>query len=304
MNIFYQGTDITDMVQTRKCVVRDGSGKRCDSLELEFENAAGWYSWGPAEDDQIYVTHNGYESGIMYVNTILPEDGKYRILATSLPCKARNKANKSFINKTIEEIMRACAMSSGMDYQLFGIEADTVIPYIERENEGCAAFLQRLLLLEGAILKCVNGKYTAIGIQYAQGQTAAQTLYLDSQQTGTQYRRNGSKYKALIVRSPYARATATDTSISGTHATLVMDMPVLNEVQAGRWARSQLLQMNRQCESVTVQNEFNPGFTAMVRADIDGDTDATGEWTIEEAEHDFVNLTSVAKLYRNISTIE
>ena len=53
MEIYYQGADITGMVQVRKCIARDTSGGRCDSLEIEFDNAAGWYNWGPEEDDQI-----------------------------------------------------------------------------------------------------------------------------------------------------------------------------------------------------------------------------------------------------------
>lgn len=178
MEIFYQGADITDMVQTRKCIVRDRAGSRCDSMELEFENASGWYAWGPREDDQIIVAHEKYNSGIMYVNTILPKDGRYRIIATALPCAARKKQNRSFIGQSLEEIMRSCAFSSGMGFQMFGIDGDIVIPYIEQDNEGATLFLHKLLALEGALLKCVNGKYTAIGIEYAQEQEALQSIEL------------------------------------------------------------------------------------------------------------------------------
>lgn len=305
MEIYYQGTEITDMVQTRRCIVRDGSGERCDSLELEFENAAGWYSWGPQEDDQIIVAHNGYDSGIMYVNTILPQDGKYRIMATALPCKARKRGNQSFIGQTVEEIMRACAFASGMDFQIFGIGGSTVIPYIERENAGCAAFLYRFLILEGAVLKCVNGKYAAIGIDYAQEREAEQTIEVLSQQEGTQYKRAGLTYKSVTVKTPYAEATAEDIAVAENHTRMTVNcLPAMNEVQAGRWARGKLLHLNRQSEVVTVQSEFNPGFSAMARIDITGDTDATGQWLVEETEHDFINLTTSAKLHRCIFTIQ
>lgn len=305
MEIYYQGTEITDMVQTRKCIVRDGSGERCDSLEVEFENAAGWYSWGPAKDDQILVAHNGYDSGIMYVNTILPKDGKFRILAAALPCKARKKGNQSYIGQTIEEIMRSCAFASGMDFQIFGIDRNMKIPYIEREDAGCAAFLYRFLTLEGAVLKCVNGKYTAIGIEYAQSREAEQSIEVLAQQEGTQYKKAGASYKSVTVKTPYAEATAEDTSVpeSGTRMT-VNCLPAMNDVQAGRWARGKLLHLNRQSELVTVQNEFNPGLSAMSRIDIEGDTDANGQWLVEEAEHDLINLTTSARMHRCIVTIQ
>ena len=89
MEIFYQGSNITDMVEVSRCTVRDTSRNRCDSLEIEFENAAGWYRWGPKEDDTIIVTQSGYTTGIMYVNTIQPEDDKYVIFATSLQTSQR-----------------------------------------------------------------------------------------------------------------------------------------------------------------------------------------------------------------------
>ena len=144
MEIYWQGKDVTDFVQVRKCVVRDTCGGRCDSLELEFENAAGWSKWGPEEDDKIIVSQNGYDTGTMYLNTVLPEDGIYRILATALPCVTRKKEYKSFIGKTIEEIMRACGMVTGMGFAVYGIDQKTVIPYIQQENESAAAFLCRL----------------------------------------------------------------------------------------------------------------------------------------------------------------
>ena len=306
MKIEYMGTDITDMVEVLSSIVRDtAGGKRCDSLDLEFGNAAGWYSWGPKEDDTIVVSHGGYDSGTMYVNKIIPSDGKYRIVAASLPCTARAKGNASFFGKTIEEIVRSCAMVSGMDYKIFGIDGDTLIPYIERDNEGCAAFLDRILSLESAVLKCVNGRYAVIGIEYAQNLNAAQTVELFSTQDGTKYRRDGTMYRSLALKTPYASGYAVDSAVDSSHSMMIRnDLPALTDIQAGRWARGKLLSVNRQCESVVIQNIFNPGITAMVRIDITGDTDANGQWLVEEAEHDLINLSTIITLRRCIRTIQ
>lgn len=304
MEIYYEGTDITDDVQVTNCIVRDGCGERCDSLEIEFENAARWYGWGPEEDDQIVVEHNGYGSGILFVNSILPEAGRFRILATSLPCCAREKAYRSFIGNTVEEIMRACADVSGLGYQLFGIDGGIAIPYIQRENESCAAFLHRLLKLEGAAFKCVNGKYTGIGIEYAQEQFPHQTIEITAQQEGAEYMRNGRKLKALTIETPCARATAEDADVPDAHGRITIGQyPARDSLQAGRWARGLLLHENRTCESLRIESEFNAGFTAMVRVDIEGDTDAVGEWLIHEAERDLIAGTSTVKLHRCIRSI-
>ena len=305
VEVTYQGYDITEWAQVRRCVSRDTAGDRCDSLDIEFENAAGWYGLEPKEDDQIIVSHNGYDTGVMYVNTVLPEDGRFRIFASSLPCSARAKGYQSFTGKTIEEIMRACAMNSGMGFQIFGIDGNTVIPYIQRENEGCAAFLYRLLRMEGAALKCVNGMYTAIGIEYAQAREAHQTIEVTADQAGMEYRRSGQTYRLLTLETPYASATAQDTSVPTNHGGITInDAPARDAVQAGRWARGILLDENRKRETLVMSSAFNAGYTSMTRIDATGSSDTVGEWLIQEAEHDFIELKSTATMHRCITSIQ
>lgn len=305
MEIIYEGSDITNMVNVRSCVSTDTCGDRCDSLDVEFQCGSGWRKWDPKEDDKIRISHNGYDTGIMYVNTILPEDNRFRIIATSLPCKARSNEWKSFYKKSISEIMGICASSAGMGQALFGISGGTVIPYIERKNESSAKFLARLMEMEGAVLKCVNGKFTGIGILYAQGLSALQTINFSAEQLNTQYTRNGSAYKSLTIKTPNGTGSAVDTSVSSSHSKLMLTdcLPIADSGQAKRWAKGKLLNLNRVCESVCIESKFNAGYTAMARIDLEGDTDASGQWLIGEVEHDFINLTSNAILYRCISSI-
>lgn len=307
MNIIYENTDITDMVETKKCCVHDTCGKRCDSLEIIFENAAGWYRWGPKEDDTIKVISGAYDSGTMYVNAIIPQDGRFRIIATSLPLKSRQKRFQNFSNKTIDEIMRNCAAQCGMSSAIFGIDRTSIIPYIERDKdgqqEGCASFLNRLLTLEGAKLKCINGKFTAIGLLFAQSQDPVKGLQLTAKQEGTTYSKLRNRVKSFTVISPYAKAKAVDTSMSrGREDT--MSLPAKTDVQAGRWARGLLLDYNRESDGISISTAFDQSFTALARVDISGGTDQDGEWIIDDVQHDLIELTSNAILRRCISTIQ
>lgn len=306
MKIYYQGTDITDSVQVKSCIARDNGGGRSDSLTIEFNNAASWHGWGAAEDDQIFVTHNGYDSGAMYVNHVIPEDDVYTIIASSLPCKAREKGYRSFYKKSIEEIMRQCAMESNMDFRIYGIDGKTIIPYIERNNEGCAAFLDRLLTLEGAALKCVNGRYSAIGIAHAQEREVLQTVQLAATQEGIQYIKKGTAYKGIKVITPYASGSAVDNNVPENHSwgTICGELPARNNIQAARWARGKLLASNRQCEELTMQTDFNAGLTALIRIDIESNADTDGQWLVQDVEHDFVNLKTTATMRRCIWSID
>ncbi|MBQ8507221.1 MAG: phage late control D family protein [Clostridia bacterium] len=304
MRLIYQGTDISDYVDMHSCVHRDVSGGRCDSIDIEFEHAGNWYAWQPARDDVIEVEHDGYTTGRLYLNTILPENGRYRLIATSLPGSAMRRTWQSFRDMTLADIMRSCAAQCDMDWALYGLDEGTVYPYIERQNESCAAFLNRLMRLEGAVLKCVNGRMAGIGIGYAQEIEAMQEITISAEQDAAQYRRlDGMKYGALTIRTPFAEATARDSAASGEQQILTC-YPARDIMQAGRWARGLLLENNRRAEQLTLTTELNIGMTAMARIDISGSTDASGDWLVDEAEHDFINERTTARLLRCISTIQ
>ena len=72
MNLIYDGTDITPFVNITRCLHRDVSSGRADTLELEMDHAETWYRWKPQTDDAIRLRHGGYDTGRLYLNSILP----------------------------------------------------------------------------------------------------------------------------------------------------------------------------------------------------------------------------------------
>lgn len=304
MQLIYEGTDITNDADIVKCIHRDVCGNQCDLLEIELENAAAWYRWQPQRDDRMCVFLNGYDSGTMFLNSVLPENGRYKILATSIPSVARRRAYASYENIRLGDLLAACAAECGMGSAIYGALEDCTYAYIERSNESAPAFLSRILGMEGAALKTINGKMIGIGIEYAQGLTAAQTIALQENQTGVRYQcRKEKKLAGITLQTPYATGTAQDSAASwGFHQTYT-EYPATDNAQAGRWARGLLLSQNRLAEEVTLEMEFTPSLTAMGRIDIESATDAAGEWLVEEAEHDLFGGKSKAKLLRCIRTV-
>jgi len=304
MILYYEGTDITGEADIKKCVYTDVSGGRRDLIDIEFEQSNKWFGWKPERDDTIRIVRGNFDTGILYVNTVLPEQGRYRIIATGAKSAARRAATASYENKTLGAIMRTCAGECGMDQGLYGIGAANIYPYIVRENEACTAFLDRLLIMEGGRLKCMNGKLRGIGIEYAQSQTATQCIKLDSTDFQAIYqRRNDMKCSGITVMSPFAKASAYDSSADSDNHPVITTLPAMDGAQAGRWARGLLLYHNRQAEELNISMEFNAGLTALARIDIESNTDADGEWVVDEVEHDLIGLTSKTRLMRSITTI-
>lgn len=305
MQLIYNDTDITRSVDVVKCIHRDVSGGRCDSLEIVLENAAAWYRWQPKKDDQIEVRKNGYSTGIMYLNAILPENGKYRILATSLPAGAQRKKYASYENTSLGDLISLCAAECGLDGAVYGVDSGILYPYLMRGKESAPAFLSRILRCEGAVLKTLNGKLTAIGIEYAQGLNPVQVIDVKSDQRGVRHQmRDDLRLATITIDTPYAHGTAADGgAVHGQHETYTYEYPAIDNAQAGRWARGLLLHNNRNAEEIIINADFNPRFTAMVRIDINGTHDMAGKWLIDEAEHDLFGSKSKVKLLRCVDTI-
>ena len=312
MDILYKGADITDDVNVTRCICRDASCGRADSLDIEFDHAAAWYQWQPQVDDEIAVYLDGYSSGKMYVNTFAPEGDKFRILATALPSSARRLAWAGYEGMTFADIMHRCAVEAGLDAALYGTEGKMRDPYLLRDYKGCAAFMDRLAMREGIALKASNGKFRAISVEYAQDLDAVCSLWIDTTLEGVIHlRQESKKYSSLTVQAlaRNAKVSAIDSAAKYGSAQTV-PLPAYDTAQAGRWARGTLLMHNRQQEHLKIKTDFNPALSAMVRVDVESPQDesasitTTGAWIVHEVEHDLLNRSSTPDLVRVISTVK
>ena len=305
MELTWNGKDITNAVNITGCVHRDVSLGRCDSLELTLDHASRWYSWNPEEDDEIIITSGGYSTGRMYLNTIIPDGDQYRILATSLKRAASRRAWASYTNTTLQGIVDKCAAECGMEGKLYGIDGGLKYPYILRQNEGAAAFLNRIGQWEGLAVKALNGALRGVSVALAQERNAEASIEITSKQDGVTYRRrDNTKYSMLTVQTPYGKATARDAEAKGNNSTILTHLPAMDNAQAGRWARGMILMHNRQAEEMTLETALNLRLVAMTRVDVTGSTAMAGKWIVDESEHDLFNERSCVKFLRVIDSVK
>lgn len=304
MRIYYEDREITEFVLPEACVYRDASHGKADTLEITFRRAASWHQWDPQMEDRIRILHGGCDTGEMFVDTIVPEGDRYRMIATSLPRSARRKAWECFRNVSLKTVMHRYAAECMMNESVWGADENTQYPFLMRENEGGAAFLNRLCEMEGLALKAWNRKWMAIDIITAQTLDTQSAIEIRPEQDGCRYiHQPGMKYSSLTIKSPWAEATARDANAAGGAPLTVGGLPAMDAAQAGRWARGLLLHHNRRADSLTVDSRINPGMTALVRVRVTGATCADGYWLVDEAEHDFVNDTTRTKMLRIVQTI-
>lgn len=299
MELIYEGVNITNRIVIAGAEVHDVSGGRSDSMLLTLNRALDWYCWDPKPDDRIELRHNGWSSGEMYLAAIAPEKDQFRILATAAKSGARQKKNRSFENMTIGQILRICANECGMGYRIFGIDEKSRIPYVWRQGESAAAFLNRIAAWEGAVLKTYAGRFTMIGIREAQKLPAHETITIAVNQEGINYaKQENKKYRTLTIKTADFSVTARDSDAKwGTDKTRC-DLPASDAAVGNRWANGILLTNNRKTEELMIESTLHLDWTAMIRVDVAGRTDAAGQWIIDECTHDLMADRSTAKLLR------
>ena len=201
--------------------------------------------------------------------------------------------------------MDRCAAECGMEARLYGIDGNLEYPYVLRQDEGAAAFLNRIGQWEGLEMKALNGAFRGVCVTYAQAQNAVESIEITSKQAGVRYtRRDNTRYSGLTIQTPWGKATARDTAAKGNNAPILTHLPAMNNAQAGRWARGLLLMHNRQAEEVRVETALNTRLIAMAKVEITGSTPMTGQWIVDESEHDFFNGRTSARLVRVIDTVQ
>lgn len=180
----------------------------------------------------------------------------------------------------------------------YGAAGNTYYAYLLRREETPPAFLERICGLEGAVLKALSGNFTAIDVMTAQALPAMHEMELKADQMDSRYiDRRDTLWKSVKIVSPFGTGSARDADAEGAEK-IFYHIAVDDDAQARRWARGLLLMHNRQAESLEIEMDFNPGYTAMVRVDVSGKTDAAGEWIIDRAQQDFINGRTRARLLR------
>ena len=303
ITLIYEGVDITEDVDIIECVCRDVSGGEADCLNLKVDHADKWFRWGPQKNDKIRVKRSGYDTKTLYLNTIVPEDGAYRIYATASKSAPFPPRWQAFEKKTLSAILGMCAGECGMGAKLFGINGSLIYEYLLRDNMSAPAFMERLANREGAVLKALDGNYTAIGVQYAQGLPPMHEMELDDDQLDSEYiDRRDLRWASVQIKTPFGSGTAKDSGAQGQGRTIT-DITVDSDAMAYRWAKGILLTHNRMSESLQIEMDFNPGYTAMVRIDVKSKTDAKGQWIIHEATQNLLDGRTKAKMLRCVTSI-
>ena len=165
MELLYQSVNIYDQVRIRKILLEQYLFGHVDTIKATFDNADDtWTRWGPKVGDTIEVNEKYAKSGLMYVQSIIPENNDITIIAAPLK-RIQEGAERTWNNISFIQLIKTMAAEIGLTPELYGVE-DAQYSQVAQMGESNLTFLNKLCEIEGCGFMVNGGVLRVISLKY------------------------------------------------------------------------------------------------------------------------------------------
>jgi len=295
MQILYNGTDITASVQTTNVVMTDYAGGKPDHLQLAFSDAEGlWSKWRPSKNDTVQVKEAGYDSGLMYVDTLGQSAGSFLLGALSLPPSGKTARTQGWENVRLLEIAVQLAARHGLALRTYEI-VNHLYERIDQQEEADFTFLTERCRLEGYSLKIHNRSLVIYdeAVRERGIPDPQRGVIRQSEMNGgfTFLDKSTDCYAKCIVRSRTGSGVLTGLAVAPgvSGPTLVCSLPVTSQAEADRYARGILRSSNKQMVTGTFGINLNMEYAAGMTVRVMDTGMFDGVFLIDRLAHDLLH---------------
>lgn len=186
LRVIINAKDITESIAVTSCFYDMHAEGEPDKLEITFSDTKRqWDKWKPsAEGDTVQITDGPVDSGKLYIDTIKPENGKYRLLAYSTPKSAYSIKSRSFDGLSLPQLARKIANENKLELKLYSVP-ETKTKYAAQKGQSDLAFLHSMSKRAGVSFLVYNGALCIYSEKHIESQSAAKTITLDQKDTAT-----------------------------------------------------------------------------------------------------------------------
>lgn len=294
MNIFYNGTDITQSVQPITLPITDNAGGKPDSLTIAFSDTDGlWSKWKPAKNDTLQVKENGFDTGLMFVDELSQSAGLFGVKALSIPQTSKTARSQGWEKVRLLEIASEIATRHRFELQSYNV-SNHLYERIDQQETADFAFLADLCMLEGYSLK-INNRTVIIYDERIEEQKPADpklSVVGEGAINGSFEFANKSTdiYQKCIVRGngpTYIQGVFTASDIFG--PMIKRDLYATNQAEANRWAKGVLRSYNKLAVMGSMAVNLNSNYAAGTCLNVRDIGMFDGKYFIHRLVHDLMN---------------
>jgi hypothetical protein len=283
VQLIYYGRDITGSVELNKVTITDNAGGISDSAELVFSDTEGlWSRWNPQKGETFEVKNDGFSSGLLYVDALEQQRGKFLLKGLSIPQNAKTAQTKSWEEIRFLSLAGEIAGKYGYKLKTYGVQ-NWLYSRVDQIEQTDFEFLAYRCMLEGYILKINGGKMIIYDIDYLKMQAAQKVVYRD-ELLGEYFFKSSATglYHSCVVRGNALQAEYTPNNAPA-GPTLKKNLPAGNLAEARRWARGLLIYANQSENVGSIQVHLDAGIAAGSMLEISGVGMADGKYFVDQA---------------------
>lgn len=269
IKITYKGVDITESVSINRCWHDMYAAGRSDTLLLRVNDVDNlWDQWAPSVGDEIRVDYGAIGTGVMFVTSAKPRNGKYNIEAQSAPASGFETRDKSWQKVRLLQLGQEIAGRNGLSFESYGV-TDQLYEYLLQSNESDFKFLHRRAQLEGCAFLVYDKKLILYDEAYMEAQAPLETLEvtLDGDYDYTDQREN--LYGSCVIENGLYKGDFD----AGNNVSRILkpapDFYVGSNAEAARYAKALLRANNKDCLNGYVHTRIMTGYAAASTVTLD-----------------------------------
>ena len=294
LKVLYNNKDITEDISVSDCIHDMFASSQADTLCMKFNDSKRlWDKWKPTKKDTISVSYGIAKTGVMYIDSVIPENGLYTLRASSIPPTALNKTDKSWENVHLLQLAQEIASRHGLGFESYDV-ADKIYSYVRQPNIPDFEFLQQRCNLESLAFVVYDKKLVLYDEEKLEIATPVKEIQIRSDNDFTYTDSSQKGYGKAIVTNgdltgEFISSNGLDNSLTQTIATNIG-----GQAEANRFAKGLLRQANKNLTKgifkLPLMREFSAGSVMQIKTT--GADTWNGNGFVSHIRQDYIKSTS------------
>ena len=293
MKINYNGSDITDKINLESCILTDRYGGLLDSIRLVINDKDNEWT-GVKKGDEITVSMDGYNSGMMYLVTPTSKDSKLTLDAVSLKQSKKVVKSKIWRHVRLTEILSDCAKNNDLTLKTYGI-IDYTYESVAQIQKTDLEFASMVCQREGYSVKVDDDCLIVFNEYFMESQDTKLTITPDDVKSGSSFSESSKCVSSFTVsyydcEKGLIEQTAVDGEVLG--GSEIKNERVTSYDEAKRFAYGYLRQRNKNHITGRLTMPYNKGISAGTLFHANGFREYDGKYVVSEVSHNITREIS------------